>query len=60
MAKEFAEKEGVKIELVVVADDVALLDKIDAKKARGLAGTVFVHKIAGALAKRGIGCFLTY
>ena len=36
---------------MVVGDDVALPDW---RKARGLAGTLFVHKIAGALAEQGV------
>lgn len=56
MAKEFAERDGVKCEMVVVADDVALLDTSDVQSARGIAGTVLVHKVAGALASQG-KCF---
>ncbi len=42
--------------MVIVADDVALLDDSDNRSligARGIAGTVFVHKLAGAAAKSG-------
>lgn len=56
MAKEFAEKDGLKVELIVVADDVALLDQNGPEKARGLAGTILVHKAAGALAEQGSSC----
>lgn len=41
---------------MIVADDVALLDNNDNRSligARGIAGTVFVHKLAGAAAKSG-------
>lgn len=42
--------------MVIVADDVALLDNNDNRSligARGIAGTVFVHKFSGAAAKSG-------
>eukprot|EP00049_Salpingoeca_infusionum_P010552 m.182617 g.182617 ORF g.182617 m.182617 type:complete len:157 (+) comp14673_c0_seq8:221-691(+) len=39
--------------MVVVADDCALSDEDTKAGARGLAGTVFVHKIAGAIAETG-------
>lgn len=54
MAQEICEKDGIKIKMVIVKDDVALLDRIDPKRSRGIAGTVFVHKIVGALAKQGL------
>ena len=41
---------GLKVAMVVVDDDVALPDL---PQARGVAGTLFVHKIAGALADQG-------
>ena len=41
---------GLKVSMVVVDDDVALPD---VPQARGLAGTLFVHKIAGAAAENG-------
>ncbi|MCA0971433.1 dihydroxyacetone kinase subunit DhaK [Halobacillus litoralis] len=50
MAAELAEAEGIRVEQVVVKDDVAI-DDPDSR--RGVAGTVFVHKIAGALAESG-------
>ena len=43
-----ARQSGLKVEMVIVDDDVALPDL---PQARGLAGTLFVHKIAGALAR---------
>jgi len=51
LAAEIARSEGRAVEMVLVADDVAIPDAGDAR--RGIAGTVFVHKIAGALAARG-------
>ncbi|XDA97394.1 dihydroxyacetone kinase subunit DhaK [Sulfitobacter sp. LCG007] len=50
LAAERARGLGRRVDMVVVDDDVALPDL---PQARGLAGTLFVHKIAGALAERG-------
>lgn len=53
LAAELARTGGIPTEIVVVADDVALRDTVPAERRRGIAGTVLVHKIAGALAERG-------
>lgn len=53
MAKELAEMEGVSIRSVVVKDDVAVPDSTYSTGRRGIAGTIFVHKIAGAKAESG-------
>jgi dihydroxyacetone kinase len=50
LAAERARMQGRRVETVLVADDVAIPD---AAHRRGLAGTLFVHKIAGYLAERG-------
>ncbi|MED5474169.1 MAG: dihydroxyacetone kinase subunit DhaK, partial [Pseudomonadota bacterium] len=50
LAAEKARSLGIKVEIVIVDDDIALPNDI---QARGIAGTVFVHKIAGALAEQG-------
>lgn len=50
LAAERARAFGVKVSMVIVDDDVALPDL---PQARGVAGTLFVHKIAGALAESG-------
>lgn len=50
LAAERARAFGLKVEMVVVDDDVALPNL---PQARGVAGTLFVHKIAGALAETG-------
>ena len=50
LAAERARALGRKVEMVVVDDDVALPDL---PQPRGVAGTLFVHKIAGALAENG-------
>ncbi len=52
LAAERARAFGLKVEMVIVDDDVALPDL---PQARGVAGTLFVHKIAGALAEQGAG-----
>lgn len=54
LAAEIARTQGVKVEVVVVGDDVALDDAGRAVGRRGIAGTVFVHKVAGAAAKAGL------
>ena len=53
LAAEIARTEGIKVEMVVVADDVALAANGEHAGRRGLAGTVLVHKIAGAAAAEG-------
>ncbi|GAB2595787.1 dihydroxyacetone kinase family protein [Kribbella endophytica] len=53
LAAEIARGEGIPVELVVVADDAALADSDENAGRRGLAGTVLVHKIAGAAAEAG-------
>ncbi|MBQ9058568.1 MAG: dihydroxyacetone kinase subunit DhaK [Atopobiaceae bacterium] len=53
MAADMARDEGIKVEQVVVADDVAVDGSLYTVGRRGVAGTVFVHKIAGAKAETG-------
>lgn len=55
MAKEFAEMEGITVDCVIVKDDVAVPDSTYSAGRRGIAGTVLVHKIAGAKAAQGAG-----
>ncbi|MES2142854.1 MAG: dihydroxyacetone kinase subunit DhaK, partial [Pseudomonadota bacterium] len=50
LAAERARAFGLKVSMVIVDDDVALPDL---PQARGVAGTLFVHKIAGAMAEAG-------
>lgn len=50
LAAERARQFGIDVEMIIVDDDVALPDL---PQARGVAGTLFVHKIAGALAENG-------
>jgi dihydroxyacetone kinase len=51
LAAERARGLGKKVETVIVADDIALPE---AKQPRGVAGTLFVHKIAGHAAEAGV------
>ena len=53
MAKEMAEMDGIQVESVVVNDDVAVENSLYTAGRRGIAGTIFVHKIAGAKAEIG-------
>lgn len=53
MAREMAEMEGIKVAQVITNDDVAVDGSLYTVGRRGVAGTVFVHKIAGALAETG-------
>ncbi len=53
MAAELARMEGVTVDYVVVKDDVAVEDSTFSTGRRGIAGTVFVHKLAGAKAEAG-------
>ncbi|ANK75397.1 dihydroxyacetone kinase subunit DhaK [Ensifer sp. ENS07] len=50
LAAERARAYGLNVSMVIVDDDIALPDL---PQARGVAGTLFVHKIAGALAESG-------
>jgi dihydroxyacetone kinase len=54
LAAEIARSEGVAVEMVVVADDVALAASEANAGRRGIAGTVLVHKVAGATAAAGL------
>lgn len=51
MAQEMAQMEDIKVERVIVNDDIAVSD---VEKRRGVAGTVFIHKYAGYLADQGL------
>ena len=53
MAADMAADEGIEVEKVVVADDVAVENSTWTTGRRGIAGTIFVHKIAGACAEAG-------
>ena len=53
VAAEMARAEGIPVEMVIVDDDVALKETPHATGARGLAGTVLIHKLVGAAAAEG-------
>ena len=53
MSGDMAALDGIKTDYVVVKDDVAVEDSTYSTGRRGIAGTVFVHKIAGAAAESG-------
>jgi dihydroxyacetone kinase len=53
LAAELARSEGIPVEMIIVDDDVALSGVTSATGARGLAGTIFVHKLVGAVAAEG-------
>ena len=53
MAMDMAADEDIKVAHVVVNDDVAVQDSLYTTGRRGVAGTVLVHKIAGAKAEQG-------
>ncbi|MDY6043792.1 MAG: dihydroxyacetone kinase subunit DhaK [Lactobacillus johnsonii] len=53
MAKDLAEADGIYVKSVVVDDDIAVKDSLYTQGRRGVAGTVFVHKILGAAADQG-------
>jgi phosphoenolpyruvate---glycerone phosphotransferase subunit DhaK len=55
MAAELAEDDGIEVVSVIVNDDVAVQDSLYTAGRRGVGGTVFVEKIAGALAEEGAG-----
>jgi len=53
MACEMVEMEGIKTKKVIVADDIASAKEEEKSKRRGIAGMIFVFKIAGAVAETG-------
>ena len=53
LAAELADDEGIKVESVLVNDDVAVQDSLYTAGRRGTGGTVVVEKVAGALAEEG-------
>ncbi|GAA4184211.1 dihydroxyacetone kinase subunit DhaK [Streptosporangium oxazolinicum] len=53
MAAELSGEEGVRVESVLVDDDVAVRDSLYTAGRRGTGATLFVEKIAGAMAETG-------
>ncbi len=52
-AAYLASEDGIEVDYVIVDDDIAVQDSLYTVGRRGVAGTVFVHKIAGAAAEAG-------
>lgn len=52
-AAHMAKEDDILVDYVKVDDDIAVQDSLYTVGRRGVAGTVFVHKIAGAAAERG-------
>lgn len=55
MARDMAEAEDIKVEEIIVDDDIAVENSLYTQGRRGVAGTIFVHKIIGAAARSGLG-----
>ncbi|HSK52223.1 MAG TPA: dihydroxyacetone kinase subunit DhaK [Clostridia bacterium] len=53
LAAELAKAEGIEVEAVVIADDVAVKDSLYTAGRRGVGGTVLAEKIVGAAAEEG-------
>lgn len=53
MAKDMAEMDGINVDYIIVNDDVAVEDSTYTSGRRGIAGTIFVHKVLGAMAREG-------
>ena len=53
MAEQSCREDGIDVDHVIVDDDVAVKDSTFTVGRRGVAGTVFVHKCAGAAAEAG-------
>ncbi len=52
-AMEMAQEEGINVDYVLLFDDIASAPKGQENKRRGMAGTFFCFKVAGALAEQG-------
>lgn len=53
MAKDLADVDDIEVKSIVVDDDIAVEDSLYTQGKRGVAGTVFMHKILGAAADQG-------
>jgi len=49
-----AAEDGIQVDYVKVDEDIAVQDSLYTVGRRGVAGTIFVHKLAGAAAERGM------
>lgn len=55
LAAAVARSEGLDVDMLIVADDVAIPDDGGTAGRRGIAGTILIHKVAGAAAAAGAG-----
>lgn len=53
-AAHMAREDGIEVEWIKIDDDIAVNDSLYTVGRRGVAGTIFVHKIAGAAAERNM------
>ncbi|WP_074085161.1 MULTISPECIES: dihydroxyacetone kinase subunit DhaK [unclassified Paenibacillus] len=53
-AAQLAIEDGIQVDYVKVEDDIAVEDSLYTVGRRGVAGTIFVHKVAGAAAEAGL------
>ena len=60
MACEIVTSEGIKTKTVIVADDIASASNEEKTKRRGIAGMIFVFKVAGSIAETGISLEKTF
>ncbi|UUD36527.1 dihydroxyacetone kinase subunit DhaK [Mycoplasmopsis citelli] len=54
LAAEMAQANGIEVKSVIVNDDIAVEDSLYTAGRRGVAGTVFVHKIVGSASENGL------
>jgi len=55
LAAELCQSEGLKVEAVLIDDDVAVKDSLYTAGRRGVGATVLAEKLCGAAAARGLG-----
>ena len=60
MACEIVSSEGIKTKTVIVADDIASASNEEKSKRRGIAGMIFVFKVAGSIAETGASLEKTF
>jgi dihydroxyacetone kinase-like protein len=60
MACEIVSSEGIKTKTVIVADDIASASYEEKSKRRGIAGMIFVFKVAGSIAETGASLEKTF
>lgn len=53
MAKDMADMDNIKVKSIVVDDDIAVKNSTFTQGRRGVAGTIFMHKILGTAAQAG-------